>query len=102
MAEHADRIEIFDLPKYSPELNPDEFLNSQFKQALRRRPDHRKPGSLVKNARAVMHSIQKRTNKIASCFHAPSTLHAAYFIAASAARATDLSLARRTAGDGTR
>jgi len=73
---HADQIEIFYLPKYSPDLNPDEFLNSQFKQELGKRPDRRNKGSLESNARSVMHSLQKRTEKIIACFRAPTTLYA--------------------------
>jgi transposase len=29
-----DRIKIFYLPRYSPELNPDEWLNADLKQAI--------------------------------------------------------------------
>lgn len=29
---HRDRIELFHLPRYSPELNPDEYLNNDLKQ----------------------------------------------------------------------
>jgi transposase len=32
--DHADRIELFYLPPYSPEHNPDEFLNNDLKQAM--------------------------------------------------------------------
>jgi transposase len=28
---HRDRIEVFELPRYSPELNPDEYLNNDLK-----------------------------------------------------------------------
>ena len=31
LAEHRDRIEVFYLPSYSPELNPDELLNNDLK-----------------------------------------------------------------------
>lgn len=34
MAERKDKIELFDLPSYSPELNPEERLNADLKQAL--------------------------------------------------------------------
>jgi transposase len=74
---HADQIEIFYLPKYSPDLNPDEFLNSQFKQELGKRPDRRSKGSLETSARSVMHSLQKHTAKILACFRAPTTIYAA-------------------------
>lgn len=31
LAGHADRVELMFLPPYSPELNPDEFLNQDVK-----------------------------------------------------------------------
>lgn len=31
VAEHRDRIELFFLPKYAPELNPDEYMNNDLK-----------------------------------------------------------------------
>lgn len=32
--EHKDKIELFYLPSYSPELNPEEWLSADLKQAL--------------------------------------------------------------------
>jgi transposase len=31
LAEHQDRIEVFELPRYSPELNPEEYLHNDLK-----------------------------------------------------------------------
>ena len=31
LANHRDRIEVFELPRYAPELNPDEYLNNDLK-----------------------------------------------------------------------
>src|SRR3954452_20030776 len=31
LAAHRDRIEVFELPRYAPELNPDEYLNNDLK-----------------------------------------------------------------------
>jgi transposase len=31
LAKHPDRIEVFYLPRYAPELNPDEYLNNDLK-----------------------------------------------------------------------
>jgi hypothetical protein len=33
---HKDRIELFPLPAYSPDLNPDEYLNQDYKQSANR------------------------------------------------------------------
>ncbi|KHD27104.1 transposase, partial [Xenorhabdus nematophila] len=35
LEKHQDRIAVFYLPAYSPELNPDENLNGDLKSALR-------------------------------------------------------------------
>jgi transposase len=37
VAERVDKIEVCYLPSYSPELNPEERLNSDFKQAMGKR-----------------------------------------------------------------
>ncbi|RFC37606.1 MAG: DDE superfamily endonuclease [Candidatus Nitrotoga sp. LAW] len=34
LAKQQDEIEVFYLPSYSPELNPDEMLNADLKQAV--------------------------------------------------------------------
>ena len=34
MAAHTDKIELFYLPSYSSELNPEDRLNSNLKQAI--------------------------------------------------------------------
>ncbi len=34
LAEHSQKIEVFYLPSYSPELNPDECLNADLKAAV--------------------------------------------------------------------
>ncbi|PSO80050.1 MAG: hypothetical protein BRC44_07100 [Cyanobacteria bacterium QS_4_48_99] len=41
-AQHADQLELFYLPPYSPERNPDEYLNQDIKAHVRRqrRPHH--------------------------------------------------------------
>jgi transposase len=36
--ENADKIEVFYLPSYSPELNPDELLNADLKQRVTTAP----------------------------------------------------------------
>ncbi|MFC5768656.1 transposase [Thauera sinica] len=42
-AERADRIELVYLPAYSPEANPDEYLNRDLKTNLRQGPVARQP-----------------------------------------------------------
>ena len=42
VAQHSDQIELFYLPPYRPERNPDEYLNQEIKAHVRRqrRPHH--------------------------------------------------------------
>lgn len=58
-AGHAGRVELFYLPGYSPELNPDELLNQDTKQAMRKtRPfDQRQ---MMAQVRGHLRSRQKR------------------------------------------
>ena len=37
VAEHSEKIELFYLPSYSPQLNPEERLNADLKQAMGKR-----------------------------------------------------------------
>ena len=72
-----DQIEVLFLPTYSPELNPDEYLNNTLKKQL----DNRPPCSSVKEQqgriRSQMRSNQKRPALIASLFEALPVQYAA-------------------------
>jgi transposase len=56
--EHADEIEITWLPRYSPEYNPDEFLNNDLKANLKNKP-------LPENTPAFADTIHKILDEIA-------------------------------------
>ena len=73
----GDQIRLFFLPGYSPELNPDEFLNQDVKtNALgRRRPEDLK--QMMRGVRSYLWSTQRRPNSVKSYFQAPSVLYAA-------------------------
>jgi len=74
---HADRIELFLLPSYSPDLNPDEFLNHDVKSnALgRRRPADRR--EMIRGVRAYLRSTQRQPDIVKRYFHADSVRYAA-------------------------
>lgn len=74
--EQSDKITLHYLPSYSPDLNPDEFLNCDLKYQIAKRSDRREKGSLKKVATSVMHSLQKLPERIASYFEAESILYA--------------------------
>jgi len=76
LEEHKTDIEIFYLPSYSPDLNPDEYLNNDLKCGISIRPDSRKKGNLEKIAKSHMYSIQKQPARIKKLFKAKSIRYA--------------------------
>ena len=77
MARHPQQLQVFFLPGYSPDLNPDEFLNQDVKSnALgRQRPATR--GEMIADVRSYLHSTQRRPAIVRSYFHAESVRYAA-------------------------
>jgi transposase len=75
LAEHTEQIEMFMLPAYSPDLNPDEFLNNDVKSNGVGRPRNR--GEMVTNVRSYLHGTQRRTELVKRYFHAESVKYAA-------------------------
>ncbi len=76
VGENSEKITLQYLPSYSPDLNPDEFLNCDLKYQIAKRPDRREKGSLKKTATSVMRSLQKIPARIASYFEAESIKYA--------------------------
>jgi len=58
-ANHAPEIELFYLPAYAPDHNPDEYLNNDLKQQLRQRPQPASQDELIKSTRALLRTIQR-------------------------------------------
>lgn len=77
VAQRPHRLRLFFLPSYSPDLNPDEFLNNDVKaNALgRRRP--RDATELVTSVRSYLWSTQRQPAIVQSYFQAPSVQYAA-------------------------
>ncbi len=76
VAEHEQEIRLFYLPAYSPELNPDEFLNNDVKANAvgRRRAENQ--GEMISNVRGYRRSTQKQPGVVTRFFHAPSVKYA--------------------------
>jgi transposase len=68
VAGHAHAIELFYLPAYAPDHNPDEYLNNDLKQKLRQQPQPATQDELIKNTRAVLRAIQRSPRRIQSYF----------------------------------
>jgi len=77
LAEHADQIEMFLLPGYSPELNPDELLNNDVKSnALgRRRPADQ--GEMITGVRSYLRGTQRRPDIVINYFQEEHVRYAA-------------------------
>ena len=74
--DHADRIELFYLPPYAPEHNPDEFLNNDLKQAMTRRRTPPDKASLKSGLTSYMRSLQRCPAKVRAFFQAPTVRYA--------------------------
>ena len=76
-ASHAHEIELFYLPSYAPDHNPDEFLNGDLKRQLRQKPQSSTKEGMVKATRAVMRTIQRSPKRIRTYFQAQPVKYAA-------------------------
>ena len=77
MSAHGDRIRLFFLPGYSPELNPDELLNQDAKtNAVGRKRPHNVI-EMIKNLRSFLWSRQRTPHIVRNYFHAESVQYAA-------------------------
>jgi transposase len=77
LQEKQDRIELVFLPPYAPESNPDEYLNRDFKTALRSGPVSQNTAELLEKAHAFMNRVAALPNHVASYFKHPAALYAA-------------------------
>ena len=68
MAEHRSEIEVFYLPAYRPEQNPDEGVNADLQQAVPRRAPARGKQQLKRAAISHMRSLSKRPKRIRAIF----------------------------------
>ena len=75
--DHADQIELFYLPSYAPEHNPDEFLNNDLKQAMARRRTPHDKAALKSGLTSYMRSLQRCPAKVRAFFQAPTVRYAA-------------------------
>jgi len=77
VAAHADRLEVFELPRRAPERNPDEYLNNDVKRAVTAGglPDS-KP-ALRERLQHVMRKLGHLPKHVVSYFLHPCVLYAA-------------------------
>lgn len=71
------KIEVFYLPAYSPELNPDEYLNCDLKQGVHSGPPARSKEQLEKKVVSHMRKLQKKPARVKKYFEHPRIHYAA-------------------------
>lgn len=77
LEKHKEEIEVFYLPSYSPELNPDEYLNGDLKGRIRSGLPARSVKDLEKKTRSFMRTLVKRPQHVRNYFKHPSVAYAA-------------------------
>jgi transposase len=66
--EHEDQIAVFYLPSYSPELNPDEYLNCDLKAGVHSGKPARSKAKLKGKVISHMRMLQKKPLRVAKYF----------------------------------
>lgn len=77
VAKNKEKIALFFLPSYSPERNPDEYLNCDLKYGLAQKVSPKDEEQLKKNVRSHMKLLQKNPQKGAKYFKHKSIEYAA-------------------------
>ena len=77
LKDYTKEIELFFLPAYAPELNPDEYLNCDLKAGVHSRSPARDTTGLKKKVRSHMTKLQKLPNRVRKYFHHPKIAYAA-------------------------
>ncbi len=74
--QHADQIEVFFLPSYSPELNPDEYLNCDLKAGVHSGPPARSKNQLKSKALSHLRKLQKMPGRVRKYFEQKKNAYA--------------------------
>jgi len=77
LKDHKDEIEVFFLPSYSPELNPDEYLNGDLKSGVHSGVPARTGDELKRKAISHLRKLQKLPRRVANYFKHPRITYAA-------------------------
>lgn len=77
LAERREKIEVFYLPGYSPELNPEERLNADLKRVIRSKVPVRTKAKLQAATQAHMIEIASKPERVKAYFQDPRVKYAA-------------------------
>lgn len=76
LKEHKEEIELFFLPSYSPELNPDEYLNCDLKAGVHSGVPARTDKELKSKAISHLKKLQKLSGRVKKYFNHPKIAYA--------------------------
>ncbi len=77
LEKNKDRIEVFYLPSYSPELNPEERLNADLKLAITTSVPRRTKDGLLKETAEHMSKVKSSPERVKSYFKDKHVAYAA-------------------------
>jgi transposase len=77
IAENKEKIELFFLPAYSPEKNPDEYLNCDLKQGLSSKPAPKNQEKLKENLENHMQMLTQNPERVKKYFNHKDIQYAA-------------------------
>ena len=77
LEENKEHIEVYYLPPYSPDMNPDEYLNGDLKQGIRASSPARNQGQLEKKVLGHLRKVQTLPQRVINYFCHPSIQYAA-------------------------
>ena len=75
--EHQDKIALFYLPAYSPDLNPDEYLNNDFKRNVNKENIPINKKELAQNTEKFMKMLENNPQRVANYFEHEKIAYAA-------------------------
>ena len=73
---HKEQIEVYYRPSYSPDMNPDEYLNCDLKQGIRASSPARTQAQLEKKVLSHLRKIQALPSRVISYFSHPAIQYA--------------------------
>lgn len=73
--QRKDVLELFYLPPYAPEYNPDELVNSDVKRNAGARVSPKSLKELKHNVRSRLMLLQRTSSLVSSFFNAPLTMY---------------------------
>jgi transposase len=77
LVDHKEELEVFYLPSYSPERNPDEYLNGNLKTKVHSGQLARSQKSIENKVRTFMQKLLKRPAHVKKYFQHPMIAYAA-------------------------